>query len=327
MSVCDNKKLNVLITGIGAIIGYGIIKSIRNSDIKAHIIGMDIYLDAVGQYWCDDFVQAVNASEMEYIPFLKQVINDYKVDIVFFGTEQEIYRCVKARKELGDVYKKLVINREELLGISVDKWRTHEVLIRNGLEKFVIPSAIEGEYKELSKLWGDEILLKPRSSYASKGIHRVCNKKDFEFYKKKMGKNFMAQCIVGDVEHEYTVGVFGLGDGSYSEMIQLKRKLSKEGATAKAESVDIKELRNAVSELCRVFKPLGPTNFQFRAYLDRFYLLEVNPRISSSTSIRMALGYNEAEMSICYFLYGNVLHPKIKKGHAIRYIDEVIVAK
>lgn len=44
-----NRKYNILVTGIGAIIGYGIIKSLRNSKYDCNIIGIDIFNDAIGQ--------------------------------------------------------------------------------------------------------------------------------------------------------------------------------------------------------------------------------------------------------------------------------------
>lgn len=317
--------LNVLVTGIGAIIGYGIIKSLRNTDLNVNIVGMDIYHDAVGQHWCDSFVQAKYASDPDYLNFLKRVIDNNNIDIVFFGTEQEIYRCSEGREELGLYYEKLVLNRRELLVLSKDKWKTREALVKNGLQKYAIPSVITGEYNEIEQLWGHKFLLKPRVSYASKGIHIVDCKKDFDFYKERMGREFMAQRLVGDNEHEYTVGVFALGDGAYSDMIQMKRKLSQEGATAKAEIVKYEALEEVVGELCKLFKPIGPTNFQFRSEAGRFYLLEVNPRISSSTSIRMKFGFNEAEKCINYFLYNKITASCIKTGYAARYIDEVVV--
>ena len=39
------KDIRVLVTGVGAIIGYGIIKSLRQSDYSVYIVGMDIYDD------------------------------------------------------------------------------------------------------------------------------------------------------------------------------------------------------------------------------------------------------------------------------------------
>ena len=51
----------------------------------------------------------------------------------------------------------------------------------------------------------------------------------------------------------------------------------------------------------------------------------INPRISSSSSIRMNFGYNESSMAIDYFLEGKeVAQPIIKMGHAMRYIEEYI---
>lgn len=316
--------LNVLVTGVGAIIGYGVIKSLRQTNYKIHIVGMDIYEDAVGKYWCDEFIKAVYAVDPGYIEFLKKTIEKYNIDMVFFGTEQEIYRCADAQDELGVLYGKLVINKPEILALSRDKWKTFEALKDSKFGSYAIPSVIHGDYSEISDLWGKKFLLKPRQSYASKGIHRVDNVKDFLFYKDKMENNFMAQKIIGDNEHEYTVGCFGFGDGKYGSMIQLRRKLSQEGATSKAERVENYNIEKAVEELCMLWKPLGPTNFQFRTEEERVFLLEINPRISSSTSIRSSFGYNEAKMCLDYFLYKKFEVPQLKRGIATRYIDEVV---
>ena len=86
----------------------------------------------------------------------------------------------------------------------------------------------------------------------------------------------------------------------------------------------VERLDRAVERICRVMKPIGPTNLQFRMEGEHCYLLEVNPRISSSTSIRAALGYNEAKLCIEHYLEGKITMPEVKAGYAIRYIDEVV---
>ena len=76
---------------------------------------------------------------------------------------------------------------------------------------------------------------------------------------------------------------------------------------------------------CQLFCPLGPTNFQFRRGADGPKLLEINPRISSSTSIRTAFGYNESAMALDYFLNRrDPVQPRIRRGRAVRYTDEHI---
>jgi carbamoyl-phosphate synthase large subunit len=324
MDESNKKKINILVTGVGAIIGYGIIKSLRQSKLPVNIVGMDIYSDAVGQYWSDTFVQAIYASDPQYISFLIQVMDQHHIDLVFFGTEQEIYKADLSREELGRYADKLVLNKSDILALSKDKWETREFLLKNDLDDMAIPSVIEGDYQSISAMYGREILLKPRSSYASKGIEKVSDAEKFNLVKERMGKNFMAQQLIGDIDNEYTVGVFGLGDGTFSGMIALRRKLSQEGATSKAEVVFDSFLTEAVVRLCKALKPIGPTNFQFRMHDGKYLLLEVNPRISASTSIRSAFGYNEAEMCVRYFLYQKVIVPQVKAGRACRYIDEVV---
>lgn len=320
----NNKKYNILVTGIGAIIGYGVIKSLRNSYLNVNIIGMDIYKDAVGKYWCDEFIQAKYAVDEDYIKFLNTVIEKFRIDLVFFGTEQEIYRVSNSKEELGENYRKLVVNKLEILELSKDKWKTYQYLLEKGMADMAIPTTIIGTYTDIKEKFGERFMLKPRSSYASKGIEIIDSEEEFEFFKTRMGNNFMAQKLIGDMEHEYTVGVFGLGDGTYSSYIAMKRKLSQEGATAKAEVVDILNLELSVKKLVSELKPIGPTNLQFRYEQGKYFLLEINPRISSSTSIRAALGYNEAAMSIEYFLNQKTQNCLIKMGRATRFIDEVI---
>lgn len=317
------RKYNILVTGVGAIIGYGIIASLRKSKYDCNIIGMDVFYDAAGQVWCDKFVQAIYAADKEYIPFLKKVIDKYEIDLVFFGTEQEIKKCYESQEMLGGYYKKLVINKKNLIELTEDKWETTRFLKENGLK--YIPSSVTASFEEAKDEFGLPLLMKPRRSYASKGICKVNTKATFDSWKDEYADQFMVQKFVGDNEHEYTVATFGFGDGSCIKPIVMRRKLSKAGATDKAVVMPIPEIESEIREMVKVLKPLGPTNFQFRLEKEQFLLLEINPRISSSTSIRTAFGYNEAEMCIDYFVEG--IRPadvELKTGRAYRYIADVV---
>ena len=317
------RKYNILVTGIGAIIGYGVIHSLRKSCYDVNIVGMDIFEDAVGQVWCDKFIQAKLAASPDYIQFMKNVIDDNSIDLVFFGTEQEIQKCFEYKQKLGDYYKKLVINRDEIIKLSEDKWLTGCYLKENGIEP--IPASITANFEEAQKLFGLPLLMKPRRSYASKGIQKVSTKIEFTKWQEENKEQFMVQQLIGDDEHEYTAATFGFGDGNCLTPIVMRRKLSKAGATDKAFIEKQPEIEAEILKLSKVLKPIGPTNFQFRLHNNKFYLLEINPRISSSTSIRMAFGYNESEMCVKFFLEGTIpAQPQIREGRAIRYITETV---
>jgi carbamoyl-phosphate synthase large subunit len=89
------KQYNILVTGIGAVIGYGVIRSLRLCRYDVNIIGMDIYHDAVGQHWCNSFIQSILASDDKYCDFLSELMDKYNNDLVFLCTEQEIQREYK----------------------------------------------------------------------------------------------------------------------------------------------------------------------------------------------------------------------------------------
>ncbi len=317
------KKLNLLVTGVGAIIGYGIVRSLRLCRYDVNIIGMDVYHDAVGQKWCDSFLQAAWASDDNYCDFLVDVINKHNIDLVFFGLEPEIHRICDDPGSLAGYLNKLVLNKKKLIEISRDKWCMFEYLTLNKVD--AIKSLTSGEYDFVADELGIPCMVKPRHSTASKGVTTIHSREDYFYWQNKLGDNFMVQEIIGDNEHEYTVGVFGLGDGTYSQSIAFLRKLSREGSTVKAQTVDIPELDEEVKRLTALFRPVGPTNYQFRLHKDKYLLLEVNPRFSSSLSLRTAFGYNETEMCIEYFMENKKPETVvIKQGNAVRYIEDIV---
>ena len=320
------KRYNILATAVGAVVGYGIIEALRLSGYRVHIIGCDIFSDAAGRFFADDFVVAKPAASEQYCDFLKNLIDEKHIDMVFFGIEQEINAVSGNRKAFDGCLNKLVIQPGDIIDLCNDKWLTHCWLSEKGLSEYAIESAVEGEFADLRSAFGPSFIIKPRQSRGGKGIVTVEGEADFEYYRQRLGDDFMAQRVVGDADHEYTVGVFGLGDGQYSGEIYLRRTLSQEGATAKAWVVEDGALQTAARRITEALRPIGPTNYQFRKENDSVFLLEVNPRISSSVSIRSKMGYNEVAMSIQYFLEGVTPAPAaIKRGHAVRYISDWVI--
>lgn len=106
------KTYKVLVTGVGAIIGYGMINSLRKSCYNTFIVGTDIYDDAVGQYWCDTFVKAIPSKDSLYIDFIFSLVQKYDIDLVMFGTEQEMHKIAEniSLKDWGKC--KFVLNKK-----------------------------------------------------------------------------------------------------------------------------------------------------------------------------------------------------------------------
>jgi len=315
----------VLVTGVGAIIGYGILRSLRQAAQPLRLIGADIFPDAVGRAWSDDFIQAPLTADAGYLNWLERTIVVNRVDLVMPGIEQDLYCFAENRVFFSELGVRVVLNAERLTQLTADKWLMHEELkrIRSAAR---IPSFLAGEYSDLAETLGTPFLLKPRKSYASKGLVRVGSPAEFAACSPELGTRLMAQPVIGSDEEEYTVAAFGDGSGRVNASIALRRRLAADGSTAKAWVASPAGLDEVVASLCAHFKPVGPTNLQFRCDSSGWKLLEINPRISSTTSIRTAFGYNESEMCVDYFVGGKeIRQPLLKQGFAARYIEDRVV--
>jgi len=248
----------------------------------------------------------------------------HRIDLLIPGIEIDMCKWRHCISEIRSTGALPMLNVPELIDLCEDKWTFYQRLRDAGLT-CVIESSLESDFTRLERRFGLPFLLKPRRGFGSKGIVRVTSEEVFQGYRANIGPLLMAQPIVGDDAEEYTTSAFCDGHGGYFASMTLKRKLSRDGFTDKAEVADATEFIPVIEELCRLFRPLGPTNFQFRRCADEPKLLEINPRISSSTSIRTAFGYNESALAIDYFLANcTPIQPTITRGRAVRYIDEHI---
>jgi carbamoyl-phosphate synthase large subunit len=218
----------------------------------------------------------------------------------------------------------LLLNSSELIDLCADKWTFYETL-KAAKSRYLIASRNTGGFAELREAFGLPFLLKPRRGFASKGIAIIESEAQFFEKAPDLGSQLMAQPIVGDKESEYTVSAFFDRESVLCCWMSLRRKLSKEGFTDRADVAEPPRMVDALRELAGFLKPVGPTNFQFRVDQGELRLLEVNPRISSATSIRAAFGYNESVMAVDYFLKGErPVQPNLRRGSAVRYTEDYI---
>ena len=316
----------VLVTGVGAIIGQGIIRALRLAPQPVRVIGLDRDAEAFGAHWCDHFAQKP-ASEQgdEYLDFLRGLFKTHAIDLVIPGIEHDVFFFDRHRAVFDDDRPVIALNRAEVIALGKDKWSTIERLEAAGLE--VIPSRISGSWAEcVGELGPAPLLMKPRRGSGGKGIVELHDQYDFEYWQNRCGADFMVQRLVGSADQEYTVSVFGFGDGEGTEPAILRRRLGPDGATWWAETVEsCPPISDYSRALTRELRPEGPTNYQFRLSDGRAMLLEINPRVSASTGLRGALGVNEAWMCIEYYLHQHKpTDVTLSPGRAWRFVEDLV---
>lgn len=309
---------NILVTGVGSIIGYGIIDGLRKSELPVNITGIDIYEDAYGGFQSDQFVQGIRADDPGFIDFINDLILKYKIDLIIPGIEPDLYKLWENKEQLKT---KVVFGNELCMKLAKDKLYTYQYLSKQDIS--LIPTLYAVSFEQSAAALGIPFLLKPVLSSASKGIERISTPEEFDFFTSRNKGQCIYQRITGTMEDEYTSCIFGDGKGGYYDSIILKRKLSGEGATNRALRVEDSLVQEYITRLCSILLPEGPLNIQMRKEGSVVYLLEINSRVSSSCSIRTMMGYNEPEMCVRYYLMNEPIKPgKRTASRAVRYIAD-----
>lgn len=318
----------ILVTGSTGIVGYGCLRALRAAEPGLRLIGTSIYENYVPNAFCDVFVKAVPTMDACYMDWLSEVVSSYHVDLIIPGIEADLYLWNQSREHIAVMGTKALLNNKRLIDLCEDKWAFAQRLAESAPE-YLIPSAAEGDYEELSERFGKEFLLKPRRGFGSKGIVRVAGRQEFEAHAGsalKKGGMLMAQRLVGTEDEEYTVGAVYDESCRLCAHIEMQRTLDRQGFTLNARPVLLPGIEKTLEKLGRIFYCFGPTNFQFRREAGRLCLLEINPRISSSLSIRTAFGFNECAMGMRLILDGEPpVQPALLTGRATRYVEDYVV--
>ncbi|MGT2511243.1 ATP-grasp domain-containing protein [Cupriavidus basilensis] len=324
------KSPTTVVTGVGAIIGQGIVKSLRSCGGAPRVVGVDRNADSMGAFLCDAFYPKPRCDEEDerYLAYWRDLVAGEGVRLIIPGLEIDVAYLARHRAQFEEMGVTLCLNTDELIAMGQDKWALAQALGQApaGLGALAIPALLEGDWASCTaRLGPPPLLMKPRHGSAGRGIVRLEDEEDFLYWRRKSGREFMVQRIVGSDDEEYTVGVFGLGEGDMLAPIVFRRRLSAAGNTGYAEVVRDAAIERASEALSRHFRPLGPTNYQFRKEGGQPFLLEINPRFSSSTSLRTAFGYNEAAMSLEFYLHGRrPTEPTPTGGRAWRYSEDLV---
>jgi carbamoyl-phosphate synthase large subunit len=301
----------VLVTGVGALIGQGIIqalnKSVDRQDI--HVIGIDRNKETHARHLCDQFIQkpCVEESSVEYLDFWCSLIREHRIELILPGIEDDVIFFNQHRQ--SSVSLPALLNSSKTLALGLDKYALFEFADANNT--LIIPTALASDSQAIEKLdlIEKKTIVKPRSSNGSRGIFRFEGDGKIKSFLEKRSIEelgyYIVQPYIGTDTEEYTASIFGFGDGTYQGPIAFKRLLAKEGYTKYARTVEPTDgMLLSIDTVAKSCHPVGPTNFQFRKQDERYFLMEINPRFSSTTSVKTAFGFDETQMAIRYFFNG-----------------------
>lgn len=322
----------VLVTGVGGLIGQGILQALDRygAERQIDVIGIDLDGTSHAKYLCAEFIQkpSVEESSERYLRFWSQIVEEYKIDIILPGIENDVVWL--ARPEYKALGFPSLINSDRTLAIGLDKYALFSFAEKYGIPAIPTVLASDGESTRQLMEGSQRTVIKPRQSSGSRGVRCFSSGEQLRKHIEKTSHSeldkFIIQPYLGSDSEEYSGSIFGFGNGHYEGPIVFRRLLAKEGYSRYVETVDPPDqILEAITKISTTCGPVGPTNFQFRLSNGRYYLMDVNPRFSSTTSLKVAFGFDEVKMSLEFFLEGKNNFPiDLRRGEAWRHISDFI---
>lgn len=320
-------KTPIGITCVDSLVGQGIIRSIRKSDLadRVDITGFEYFKDTLGGHWVDrtyimpDILKR-GVKQDSYIEKLITHIKAHGIKLLFIGIGFELEMMAGNKKRIEDETGcTVIVSSVKVIDIAEDKYKTYLFLKENGI--FCPDTWLPSEIEEVRY----PAIVKPRTGSGSRGLSLVKNRQELENTLKTL-KNPVIQENVGKMENEYTCGVTFF-KGEVKTAICLRRTLRHGNTYAAFNSPDTPEsVYDYINVISKKLKPFGACNYQLRLDKDGTpKLFEINARFSGTTYVRHFFGINEVEYTIKHLLGMKTPKFKVKYGKVLRYLEDFFV--
>lgn len=323
------KKINVLITGAGSTMGQSVLKALYMSK---YIESVNIILtnsDSEGPaYFMEPLAKKCYivpiAKDSNYIPVMLDICKKEEIDILFSGTEHEIFELSRNKDEfLKNSNTIIMLSDLRVINIGTDKYETAKFFLENDLP--FPQTVLFNDYQKLIDEVGFPIIMKPRIASASRNIFVINSIEELHEKKFAPSEQIILQRYL-DSNIEYTVETFMDADGQIVGTIPMKRELGF-GLSVSGEIDSNKDVIKVSEDVTRSLKPNGPVNVQLRVENGIPIPFEINTRFSSTECVRAHYGFNSVEASISNFLLNEPVSLNYREGMFMRYWHELYFDK
>lgn len=321
-------KQTAIITAIGSFSADIAIKTLK--DMAFTVIGCDIYPEE----WIADsknvdfFYQAPYVSDKEeYLNFLHNICKQHNASYILPSTDIEVDLLCDYKEAFKAHGTTVCTSDADIIHQIRNKLTLPDYL---AMYKPDIPDTISLiptqsiNNADLGSI-GYPLVLKPSDGRSSEGCHIIKNAEDLHYFSSNYtGRDMLLQPYISGA----VITVDVVCDGSQTVCAARRELLrTKNGAGTSVEIIENNDLSNFCNIVCLNLGIIGAVNFEFiEADNDRYYFLEINPRLSGGVEFSHLAGLNVVKQHMNIFM-GKPVDTKfsIKKLIIARKYEEYIM--
>ena len=157
-----SKKIRVLVDGVGGDVGQGILKSLLNTKLNIELYASCISDKSSWLYKIKNSYIFPLVSDDNFIDFLVDFINKYKIDVYFPTVDSTLLKISKNKEFIeSKTNVKIFIDNLEKIEICDDKYLTNKFLVKNS---FYAPKTVSMDDLNLNEVYVKRLEYELKSS-------------------------------------------------------------------------------------------------------------------------------------------------------------------
>lgn len=293
--------MKILFTSVGRRVELiqGFHQAAEKLNIDLEIWGADFSTEAPALYFCDKRVQCCGIREAGYIPFLLELCEKEKIQVLIPTIDTDLLILAENKGNFEAVGTKVLVSAPDKVALCRDKRKTGAFFEQCGL---CAPIAVD-DYKLYSGNY--PAFIKPLDGSSSIDAYKVKNLEELEYYSEKI-KNYIVQPFVQG--KEYTIDIFCDYEGNPIYITPRERIAVRSGEVLQTRIEQNEEMIREMQQLVAMYRPCGQITVQLiRDMVEKKnYYIEINPRFGGGAPLSMKAGADSA-MALLQILKGKKL--------------------
>ncbi len=298
--------LNVLVLAVGSPLGQSIVKALQASRLPLRIHVADVGDLAAGFYLPGVHpVILPLVKDPAYFGQLDAYVREHGVRAVFpvIAPEHEFFS--RHADHFRGAGVEVLSCSPEVYRLCNDKYESMMHLRRMGVD--APDTTLCRDDEEVERFLARNafpVFVKPRAGASNADTFKIRDRDQlFGILGAFPREYFVAQAFLDD-PRDFTAGVYVSRDRSFKETLMIEREL-KFGLSYRGRIFEDEALSGFCLRVADAISSHYSINVQFKVVEGRPYAYEINPRLSSTTSVRAHFGFNEPDM-ILHELQGSL---------------------
>jgi carbamoyl-phosphate synthase large subunit len=262
--------MKVIRTAAGCLSSMALINEMKKNNVS--VIATDCNPCSIGLHLCDKGYVVPKGDDPKFIKEIIKICENEKPNAIISGPEEEVINFSREKDLFDELGILLLCPNYESVGICMDKVKTN-----NALSKLNIP--VPEIYNESEIVF--PCIIKPRSGRGGRGIYKIENEDDFNFFKTKVDNLMIQEFVDGE---EYTIDTFADRDGTPLSVIPRLRLLTESGISVKGMTVNDLKIIEYCKKIVKELRLFGPSCIQcIKDKQGDVKFLEINPRFGGGS--------------------------------------------